>query len=266
MASEYTLNGVDLEDAKGRWFVMKGTHIPGVAAPRNASVEVPLRNGVLPASTASWGTFKVTVSLMVTDARDGALGGGRAALEDNWQALMTILHSPTLMTLGYKPAGMTERTTKVRVSGISDPSFHYGGLIYETAVIFESLSGIWKDTAVKTMDSNLLAPIDGGSRPITDAILLATAYTGTVLKVTDVVSGSWISWSGTVPENKNVRIDCAAVTARFVAPGGWDEPGDDASKGLDLSPRGFAIWPDPAGAYAVKRSGGYVGLRASRSF
>ena len=266
MASEYTLNGVDLEDAKGRWFVMKGTHIPGVAAPRNASVEVPLRNGVLPASTASWGTFKVTVSLMVTDARDGVLGGGRAALEDNWQALMTILHSPTLMTLGYKPAGMTERTTKVRVSGVSDPSFHYGGLIYETAIIFESLSGIWKDTAVNTMDSNLLTPIDGGSRPITDAVLLATAYTGTVLKVTDVVSGSWISWSGTVPENKNVRIDCAAVTARFVAPGGWDEPGDDASKGLDLSPRGFAICPTRPARTPSNGPAGYVGLRASRSF
>lgn len=260
MSSEYALDGVDL-DQPGRWRVMEGTLLPAIPAPRLSSTEVPSRSGVLDGVGEVWGTFTVTIAFMVE-------GTSRAALEQNWIALQARLRGVSrLSTLTYKPDGVGARDALVRLQSIAQPTYRHREWIIETVAVFEAVEGVWKDREYTVQALSDMKFLSGGSAPIADAqiMLLPTSNAVTVL---DQVSGTTLSWRGTVTGGQRILIDVATYYAVKQAHDGWNiaPTNTDVSGEINMSPGGFRLTPGPDGKITVLVTGGTGYARARKAY
>lgn len=260
MSSEYSLNGVDL-DQPGRWRVMEGTLLPEVPSPRLESTEVPFRSGILNGAGLKVGTFKVTVAFMVE-------GVDRADLDRNFQALMARLRaSNKLATLQHHPAGVSPREALVRLVSVSQPSWRYGEWAIDTTVIFEAVEGVWRDTT--TIESQLddLSRLAGGSAPISDAILKLKP-TANTLTIKDVTSGTSLTWRGVMETDQRLLIDVGKYSA-------WRQVGErwyplqgafNASAEISMSPDGLQLTPNHEGKIVLQVTGTTGAIQARRAY
>lgn len=253
MSSEYFLNGTELDDPQGRWKVMEGTLLPDIASPVNVSVKIPGRDGVMPMPTTSFGTSTITIAFMVQDARNGALGGGRAVLDDNFNQLLAALRfRGGLAYLGYRPAGAEWRHASVRLQSISSPVYYHLEKIIETTAVFENVDGVWRSDTEYTLPADDLSRLDGCAMPIFDP-LIKLVPTTTRVTVQDRVSGSQITWTGPLRAGKTLVLDPASYWAEWTD-GSWG-PGTDASAGMSLTSRGFRLTPNSWGRITVTVTG-----------
>ena len=260
MSSEYSLNGIDL-DQPGKWRVMEGTLLPSVPSPRLESTEVPFRSGIIDGSGVKVGTFKVTVAFMVE-------GVDRASLDRNFQALMARLRaSNRLATLQHRPAGVRPREALVRLVSVSQPSWRYGEWAIDTTVIFEAVEGVWKDTSPTEANLSDLSALKGGAAPIADA-LLRLYPTSNLVTVKDRESGTVLTWRGSVTGGQRVLVDVARYEAWKIDADRWaaGNGAQGASAGLSMSPEGFQLVPDSEGTVAVEITGGTGVVRARRAY
>lgn len=260
MSSEYSLNGVDL-DRPGKWRVMQGTLLPGVAEPRLESTEVPFRNGVLNGAGVKVGTFKVTVAFMVE-------GADRADLDRNWQALMAFLRaSNKLATLQHHPAGATPRETPVRLVSVSQPSWRYGEWAIDTTVIFEAVEGVWRDSATIEAPLTDLGRLAGGAAPISDA-LFKLKPTGNLVTITDVTSGTSLTWRGTMETDQRLLIDVGKYSAWRQVSERWYplQGASNASAEISMSPEGLQLTPNHEGKISLQVVGATGAIQARRAY
>mgnify|MGYP000942539769 FL=1 len=260
MSSEYSLNGVDL-DQPGKWRVMEGTLLPAVPSPRLESTEAPFRSGILDGAGLKVGTFKVTVAFMVE-------GVGRADLDRNFQALMARLRaSNKLATLQHHPAGVSPREALVRLVSVSQPSWRYGEWVIDTTVVFEAVEGVWRDTTTIETQLDDLSRLAGGAAPISDAILKLKPTANTVT-VKDVTSGTSLTWRGTMESDQRLLIDVGKYSAwRQVSERWYPLQGAfNASAEISMSPEGLQLTPNHEGKIVLQVTGATGAIQARRAY
>lgn len=260
MSSEYSLNGVDL-DQPGKWRVMEGTLLPAVPSPRLESTEVPFRSGILNGAGLKVGTFKVTVAFMVE-------GADRGDLDRNFQALMARLRaSNKLATLQYHPAGVSPREALVRLVSVSQPSWRYGEWAIDATVIFEAVEGVWRDTATIETQLDDLSRLAGGAAPISDAILKLKP-TANVVTIKDVTSGTSLTWRGTMETDQRLLIDVARYDAwRQVSERWGPTPGSPSrASEISMSPEGLQLTPNHEGKIVLQVTGATGSIQARRAY
>lgn len=260
MSSEYSLNGVDL-DQPGKWRVMEGTLLPAVPSPRLESTDVPFRSGIIDGAGLKVGTFKVTVAFMVE-------GVGRTDLDRNFQALMARLRaSNKLATLQHHPAGVSPRETLVRLVSVSQPSWRYGEWAIDTTVIFEAVEGVWRDTTTIETQLDDLSGLAGGAAPISDATLKLKPTANTVT-VKDVTSGTSLTWRGTMESDQRLLIDVGKYSAwRQVSERWYPIQGAfNASAEISMSPEGLQLTPNHEGKIILQVTGATGAIQARRAY
>lgn len=260
MSSEYSLNGVDL-DQPGKWRVMEGTLLPAVPSPRLESTDVPFRSGIIDGAGLKVGTFKVTVAFMVE-------GADRADLDRNFQALMARLRaSNKLATLQHHPAGVSPREALVRLVSVSQPSWRYGEWVIDTTVVFEAVEGVWRDTTTIETQLDDLSRLAGGAAPISDAILKLKPTANTVT-VKDVTSGTSLTWRGTMESDQRLLIDVGKYSAwRQVSERWYPLQGAfSASAEISMSPEGLQLTPNHEGKIVLQVTGATGAIQARRAY
>lgn len=260
MSSEYSLNGVDL-DQPGKWRVMEGTLLPAVPSPRLESTDVPFRSGIIDGAGLKVGTFKVTVAFMVE-------GADRADLDRNFQALMARLRaSNKLATLQHRPAGVSPREALVRLVSVSQPSWRYGEWVIDTTVVFEAVEGVWRDTTTIETQLDDLSRLAGGAAPISDAILKLKPTANTVT-IKDVTSGTSLTWRGTTESDQRLLIDVGKYSAwRQVSERWYPLQGAfNASAEISMSPEGLQLTPNHEGKIVLQVTGATGAIQARRAY
>lgn len=260
MSSEYSLNGVDL-DQPGKWRVMEGTLLPAVPSPRLESTDVPFRSGIIDGAGLKVGTFKVTVAFMVE-------GADRADLDRNFQALMARLRaSNKLATLQHHPAGVNPREALVRLVSVSQPSWRYGEWVIDTTVVFEAVEGVWRDTATIETQLDDLSRLAGGAAPISDAILKLKPTANTVT-IKDVTSGTSLTWRGTMESDQRLLVDVGKYSAwRQVSERWYPIQGAfNASAEISMSPEGLQLTPNHEGKIVLQVTGATGAIQARRAY
>lgn len=260
MSSEYSLNGVDL-DQPGKWRVMEGTLLPAVPSPRLESTDVPFRSGIIDGAGLKVGTFKVTVAFMVE-------GVGRADLDRNFQALMARLRaSNKLVTLQHHPAGVTPREALVRLVSVSQPSWRYGEWAIDTTVVFEAVEGVWRDTTTIETQLDDLSRLAGGAAPISDAVLKLKPTANTVT-IKDVTSGTSLTWRGTMESDQRLLVDVGKYSAwRQVSERWYPIQGAfNASAEISMSPEGLQLTPNHEGKIVLQVTGATGAIQARRAY
>lgn len=265
MASEYQINGRDLDDPQNRWRVMDGTLIPSLGVPVNVATVVPGRAGVLPYPTDQFGTFLVTVNVMVQDYL-GAERKGRAQLDANWNALQSrIMHWGRLMQMRYQPVNGEARLARVRLGSVAQPVYSHGALIIETQIIFEGVDGFWTGEAVHTVDGADLSALQGTPRAITAGEYLLKMSKDTAM-VKDTVSESIMSVSGSFWRDGWIRVDPRNYRAVLVPTASWTDAGTDVSASLSVSSGGFRLTPDADGLPSLTAYNCGVTVRAAKEY
>lgn len=260
MSSEYSLNGVDL-DQPGKWRVMQGTLLPAVPAPRLESTDVPFRSGIIDGVGLKVGTFKVTVAFMVE-------GADRADLDRNFQALMARLRaSNKLATLQHHPAGVSPREALVRLVSVSQPSWRYGEWVIDTTVVFEAVEGVWRDTTTIETQLDDLSRLAGGAAPISDAVLKLKPTANTVT-IKDVTSGTSLTWRGTMESDQRLLVDVGKYSAwRQVSERWYPLQGAfNASAEISMSPEGLQLTPNHEGKIVLQVTGATGAIQARRAY
>lgn len=260
MSSEYSLNGVDL-DQPGKWRVMEGTLLPAVPSPRLESTDVPFRSGIIDGAGLKVGTFKVTVAFMVE-------GADRADLDRNFQALMARLRaSNKLATLHYHPAGVSPREALVRLVSVSQPSWRYGEWAIDTTVVFEAVEGVWRDAAAIEAQLDDLSRLAGGAAPISDAVLKLKPTANTVT-IKDVTSGTSLTWRGTMESDQRLLVDVGKYSAwRQVSERWYPIQGAfNASAEISMSPEGLQLTPNHEGKIILQVTGATGAIQARRAY
>ena len=261
MASEYYLNGVPLDDPAGRWFVTSETLLPSVSAPRNVSVTVPLRSGVLPVPAYAVDPFQVTVKMVVQDN-----GQGRARLDYNFMNLMrTVRPIGDFLMMQWRVPGMPGRQARVRLSASVEPTFYYLENMIEVALVFEGIDGMWRDEREQTMVSSNLSLLSGSTLPITDAVIDLVGY-GRTVEIVDVPSGLTMRWDRQNPNTEHLIIDCATYEVHG-SDVEFEASGPDLGAALTVPPRGFQLTPDATGAFSMRVTNtGTAKVRARRAY
>lgn len=260
MSSEYSLNGVDL-DQPGKWRVMEGTLLPAVPSPRLESTEVPFRSGIIDGAGQKVGTFKVTVAFMVE-------GVDRADLDRNFQALMAVLRaSNKLATLQHHPAGVSPREALVRLVSVSQPSWRYGEWVIDATVVFEAVEGVWRDTTTIETQLDDLSRLAGGAAPISDVVLKLKPTANTVT-IKDVTSGTSLTWRGTMESDQRLLIDVGKYSAwRQVSERWYPINGAfNASAEISMSPEGLQLTPNHEGKIVLQVTGTTGAIQARRAY
>lgn len=260
MSSEYSLNGVDL-DQPGKWRVMEGTLLPAVPSPRLESTDVPFRSGIIDGAGLKVGTFKVTVAFMVE-------GADRADLDRNFQALMARLRaSNKLATLQHHPAGVSPREALVRLVSVSQPSWRYGEWVIDTTVVFEAVEGVWRDTTTIETQLDDLSRLAGGAAPISDAVLKLKPTANTVT-IKDVTSGTSLTWRGTMESDQRLLVDVGKYSAwRQVSERWYPLQGAfNASAEISMSPEGLQLTPNHEGKIVLQVTGATGAIQARRAY
>nr|DAD91971.1 MAG TPA: tail protein [Siphoviridae sp. ctdoa10]DAE08808.1 MAG TPA: tail protein [Siphoviridae sp. ctAiL5] len=260
MSSEYSLNGVDL-DQPGKWRVMEGTLLPAVPSPRLESTDVPFRSGIIDGAGLKVGTFKVTVAFMVE-------GADRAGLDRNFQALMARLRaSNKLATLQHHPAGVSPREALVRLVSVSQPSWRYGEWVIDTTVVFEAVEGVWRDTTTIETQLDDLSRLAGGAAPISDAVLKLKPTANTVT-IKDVTSGTSLTWRGTMESDQRLLVDVGKYSAwRQVSERWYPLQGAfNASAEISMSPEGLQLTPNHEGKIILQVTGATGAIQARRAY
>ena len=260
MSSEYSLNGVDL-DQPGKWRVMEGTLLPAVPSPRLESTDVPFRSGIIDGAGMKVGTFKVTVAFMVE-------GADRADLDRNFQALIARLRaSNKLATLQHHPAGVSPREALVRLVSVSQPSWRYGEWVIDTTVVFEAVEGVWRDTTTIETQLDDLSRLAGGAAPISDAVLKLKPTANTVT-IKDVTSGTSLTWRGSMESDQRLLIDIGKYSAwRQVSERWYPLQGAfNASAEISMSPEGLQLTPNHEGKIVLQVTGATGAIQARRAY
>lgn len=262
MANEYKVNGVSLDHPQGWWSVLQGTTVPSLGAPKNVSVEVPNRNGVMDIGPAAAGPAEVTIQMLIVPPD----GGGWGEMDHRMhEFLQRVRRFGEMVELSWQPPGALERVAKARLSASIQPKLLRQSWGYTFPLAFEIPSGVWKERQWFRMSSLNLSALNGTGMPISDAKFRLKPTQG-LMQVTDRASGKTFSWRGQMQGSKSLVVDPGRYVAGWVdGDASWDSGGEESNR-ISLGVRGFALTANPAGEVAVDVTGGTVEVYAARSF
>lgn len=239
----YTIDGVPLSDPKGRWSVHRESQRRTPVAFRSVDVDVPGVDGNIPI----YGEQVEATAL----ALEVNVYGTPAQVEERVNFLRSLLGRTSGpieverrggLVADAKPASisdpvMTERYARIGVT-LSIPSGVWRGP-QET----------WTHPDATHAGAEDVGTLDGGSRPITDALVLITGP-ATTPQIEDVATGSKLRYTGSVPAGQKLLIDTSRWRATLGAGVSWGSSGTNATASIVASgPRSdttlFPLTPIP---------------------
>jgi hypothetical protein len=281
----YSIDGISLDDAAGRWWLERDDPFQSRPAVRSAAISVPGRDGFVPLFNETYEVNTIALKLIVTGrSPDGGSGETYAQLVHNVENLMAVVSERhRLMTL-TRTMGGAIRETGVRVVTSTDP-VQLDHRTVRVVVVFEMTEPFWREVSPVTLAtptlssgelwSNSNLTLGSGNAPIRDALIVASG-TLSQLYAEDEASGTWIRLQATSSSGQGLHIDCGARRAWRTGSDPFDLSGaTEVSGSLDTGPGGFTFTPRPfAGASTtrvslrLRRTGssGIVRVRARRAW
>ncbi|WP_159794447.1 hypothetical protein [Puerhibacterium puerhi] len=250
----WLLSGVDAN----RWFIQKGTLWRPPVSVRAATIDVPGRHGVIAPGLPVFDEPQLNLKLQPV--------GPQTSLEEAQAELVALLAAPGL-TVTRRSAGAAA-SAPARLVSLSPDDFRPG----QTAAFSVALAipGVFlrgpvassPATVVASGDTVEIAHLGVSTGPVADAIVRVTGPATTVA-VTDVVSGTGLSWAGAaLTAGRYLYLDAGTLRAWWSASSSAWTGGTDVTSGLDYPAAGpLQIWPrmqgtDPADRRARLRVSG----------
>lgn len=245
MVDIWTLSGVDV----GRWHLRKGSSWRPPVQVRTKSLDLPDQHGTIAVGLPVFDTPQVSFRLR-TDI------GNQDTVESMTNELIGLLAAPGL-TLGRESGGIVTSATP-RLLSITDEEFIWNHSARFVALL--DIPGVFLRAAsldaavgvVATGQTYVLPGLGVGTAPVTDAVL---RFLGplTSVSATDPVSGTGVSWTGSLAAATYLYLHPSNMTARTSASSSdWASGGTDVSGTMSRPPTGrLQIWPrmavlDPA--------------------
>lgn len=220
----YEIDGVPLSDRRGRWRLHRETQRRAPVTMRAVDVTVPGVDGSLPIYGEAVEAAVLGLELNVY--------GTPAEVEARCAFLRGLLgktHAPLLVR--RRDGAVAE----AKPATISDPvmAAHYARISATLTIP----AGVWRGPvtgweADALVGTHNIASLEGGSRPVTDALVLITGPARN-LTLTDDATGAVLRFTGDVPAGEQLLVDVGAWRATLGADVTWDSPGHDATALVD---------------------------------
>ena len=127
-------------------------------------------------------------------------------------------------------------TAEAKPAAISDPIMTPRYALLSATLTIPS--GVWRGPlegweADTLVGEHNVSSLEGGSRPVTDALVLVTGPAQN-LRITNVATGAVLIYSGSIPAGQKLLVeDVAAWRATLGADVSWDSAGADATRNVD---------------------------------
>lgn len=250
----YSVDGIPLTDAAGRWWVThEGSAHSAPLSFRSVKANVPGMHGTPDPGQESREESALPLRVMVANA-------SAAQREEYWEAvkaLFTLAIGGTFV-LTREVAGVA-RSTKAKLGNVSVPDFRPGAGMLVGIITVRILDGAFhdepEDFVVDPFNANFSAQeiAIAGTLPTEDwAIRLEGPLTA--FAAADVASGTGVSWGGVATAGQFVFL--RGFEARLSSDAGdWESGGVDVSGGVSRPAAGLlALTPRPNGGDATDRS------------
>lgn len=221
----YTIDGVPLSDPKGRWSVHRASQRRTPVAFRSVDVSVPGVDGNIPI----YGEQVEATAL----ALDVNVYGTPDQVEERVNFLRSLLGRTSGPLEVERRGGLV---ADAKPASISDPVMtdHYARISVTLSIpsgIWRGPSATWAHPDPLSTDAEGVGTLDGGSRPITDALVLITGP-ATTPEVEDVATGSKLKYTGSVPAGQKLLIDTSRWRATLGASVSWGSTGTNATASI----------------------------------
>lgn len=221
----YEIDGVPLSDPQYRWRLHRETMRRTPVAIRAVDAHIPGIDGSLPI----WGEDVEATALHL----ELNVYGTPAQVEERCGFLRGLLgktHAPLIVG---RRGGLT---TEAKPASISDPVMtdryaRISAVLTIPSGVWRGPETTWTHTVPLASAPQVIDTLEGGTRPITDQLLLVTGP-ATQPTATDVATGSTLRWAGAVPAGQRLLIDCAAWRATVGAGVSWGSTGTNATTSL----------------------------------
>lgn len=216
--TQYLVDGVDLDDEKWRWRLLRATLLPAVATRRVSHLEVPRRDGVY-VRRGGWSTGSLKVSILVPDE---GIHGATGSVELRLNQLQALLARAS--HIHKQSAGMPLLRVDVLGVEISTPAESEGRRGWTVEAVFE-LQPFWfqGDPVVSkavSIPGNIVFPEwSGTTGDLQDAIVRVRGI-GTQFSLV-APDGTGASFRYTLGGGSFVFIDVAAFRAWFGSSSQW---------------------------------------------
>jgi hypothetical protein len=225
----YIVDGVPLDHPAGCWRLLAATQVRPLPGARTASVSVLGRPGELPTVGEDFETTTVGLTLGVHGVDPDGIDQGATGLDHNLRALYALFGTRhRLLEVRYRAApGEPELAAAAKVVTASEPTVWTGAARARLAVVLRVPGVFWRDAepgdwSTTTLDAPVrVSTLDGSTAPVLDAILRITG-TVTGLRVTDVETGGWLSFSGSLAAGRQLRVHCGRMDAHEALGVSWD--------------------------------------------
>lgn len=149
----------------------------------------------------------------------------RVVWQKNYETILrACLNSAAPVTVySWLPDGSVRQTSATLVGNSPDPTLQFGGRRAEVSLVFEVLPGMWQDVMSTTItgtasaawsnQSLALTALANGTAPIEDSVITVTGPI-TNPTVSNTVTNTSITYTGTVPSGQTWVIDCGAWTSK----------------------------------------------------
>ena len=237
----WKLNSYDLDEALGAFLTDTTVWRPNVTV-RRSPITIPSVHGTTSPAQVVFDEPQVTISPKWNCA-------SQADLEEKTNHARALFAQPTLL-LGRVSGGL-ETSAKANLVSISEADF----LVGQTAscVILLAIPGVFFRSTLTTGDdldfSTDLASVEigglsGSTGPVPDATIRITGPC-TNPYVTDPLSGTGISWAGTLTAGQYLFLRARPLTGRVSTdPDSWVAGGTDVSAQVSFPAAGrLQLWP-----------------------
>lgn len=248
MVDIWSLSGVDT----ARWSIRSGSTWRAPVQVRTQSLEIPGQHGTVPIGLPVFEVPQVSL-----DLKCGL--GTQATVESISNELLGLLGAPGL-TLGRDSGGVVTSAVP-RLLAVSlgefiwNNSARFTALLDVPGVFFRAASADSTPTVVVDGTTYTIATLAAGTAPVTDGVL---RFLGplTAVTVLDPVSGTSVTWTGSLTGGNYLFLHPATMVARTSATSTlWASGGTDVSGGMSRAPSGsLQIWPRMVAADPAVRS------------
>lgn len=235
----FTIDGVDLQSTLGVR-VTSDSVFHTMSGVRSSAISLPGQHG---STTVQTEEFYESGHLILQCWMDGL--GNPSTHEARLDAFLTLLQGALDVRKTMSDASIRQALCYMRAS--IDPE-HRPGAWTKMTVPLEMPGAFWRDVSASTFSQTqpvsgttyAMTNLAGTTAPITDAVIL---WTGPITnpQATDPLSGSSITWQGTVAAGSQVRVQAGTMTAVSGVGIGLAGAGADASGALVPSGPGSAF-------------------------
>lgn len=228
MAS-YAVDGVEMDHPAGCWKLLAATQVRPLPGVRAASVSVPGRPGELPLVGDDVEATTVGLSLGVTGVGPDGVDQGAAGLDANLRALYALFGvRHRFLDVRYTAApNVAAVAAEAKVIAASEPQVWTGAARARLPVVLRVPGVFWRDVEPLVWSTNQVgvpqrvAALDGSTAPAVDSVWRITGPI-TDLRLSDAMTGGWVSYPGTLAAGRQLRIHCGRMDAHESVAIAWD--------------------------------------------